>query len=103
MLAGWQYSWRVYLRDLADLETLTPTTLQDRKLLATVKRDLAVAQGIATERTLLLAGHPTQIVAGLHAVRVSLPDLAAKLARVVLALTAETPAETPETGTDHAR
>jgi hypothetical protein len=35
--------------------------------------------GIATEKTLLLAGQPTQIVAGIHEHRLALPALLAKL------------------------
>jgi cob(I)alamin adenosyltransferase len=42
----------------------------------------AIAAGVATDKVLLLAGRPTSIVAGLHAIQASLPDLARTLARV---------------------
>ena len=42
----------------------------------------AIAAGVATDKLLVLAGRPTSIVAGLHEVRHSLPQLAATLAQV---------------------
>lgn len=42
----------------------------------------SIAAGVATDKLLVLAGRPTSIVAGLHEVRHSLPQLAATLSRV---------------------
>jgi ABC-type uncharacterized transport system ATPase subunit len=42
----------------------------------------AIAMGIATEKALLLSGQPTQIVAGLHEVRVEIPALLLRLQSV---------------------
>jgi hypothetical protein len=39
----------------------------------------AITLGIATEKTLLLSGQPTQIVAGIHEHRLALPALLARL------------------------
>ena len=35
----------------------------------TQRKDLAITLGISSEKTMLLAGHPTAIVAGMHEVR----------------------------------
>ena len=45
-------------------------------------RTYAIAAGVATDKLLLLAGRPTSIVAGLHEVRHTLPQLPATLSRV---------------------
>ena len=45
-------------------------------------RNASIVMGVSTDKLQLLAGQPTQIVAGLHAHRVDLPGIAAKLARV---------------------
>ena len=42
----------------------------------------AIAAGVATDKLLVLAGRPTSIVAGLHEIRHSLPQLAATLSQV---------------------
>lgn len=42
----------------------------------------SIAAGVATDKLLVLAGRPTSIVAGLHEVRHSLPQLAATLTKV---------------------
>ena len=42
----------------------------------------SIAAGVATDKLLILAGRPTSIVAGLHEIRHSLPQLAATLSRV---------------------
>ncbi len=42
----------------------------------------SIAAGVATDKLLVLAGRPTSIVAGLHEIRSSLPQLAATLSRV---------------------
>ena len=45
-------------------------------------RNASIVMGVATDKLQLLSGQPTQIVAGLHAHRVDLAGIAAKLARV---------------------
>lgn len=45
-------------------------------------RNWAVTSAVFAEKALLFAGQPTQIVAGLHEVRVELPALMARLAEV---------------------
>lgn len=46
------------------------------------RRNYMVAAAVASEKALLFAGQPTQIVAGMHEVRVELPALMARLAEV---------------------
>lgn len=48
-------------------------------------RNYAVAAGIASEKALLFAGQPTQIVAQTHDHRLALPDLIARVGRVLQA------------------
>lgn len=84
MLAGWQDAWfRAYaeMREGDEAGTLTPGDRQR----------LAIVMGIGTERALLLSGQPTAIVANVHEVRVSMPDLLSKLAAVGRVLGADRP------------
>jgi len=46
------------------------------------RRNYMVAAAVASEKALLFAGQPTQIVAGMHEFRVELPALMARLAEV---------------------
>lgn len=52
------------------------------KLTAADRRNYAVSSAVFAEKALLFAGQPTQIVAGMHEVRVELPALMARLAEV---------------------
>ena len=45
-------------------------------------RDWSVVAGVATDKLLILNGMPTQIIGAMHEVRISLPDLASRLATV---------------------
>ena len=96
-VGGWQWSYLCSMRQLERLEAYEPTTLKDEHAIAATRRDLSVSMGIATEKTLLLSGMPTQIVAGIHEVRVSLPELAQRLAEVSRAVSAggQSGAKTP--------
>lgn len=71
MLAIWQWLYMDMARALAE-----------DNLSFTEKKNAAVAMSIATEKALILAGQPTQIIAGIHEHRHDLADIAAKLARV---------------------
>ncbi len=51
-------------------------------------RDLSVAMGVATDKTLLLAGMPTQIIVGVHEHRLQLPELLDKMRDVSARLSA---------------
>lgn len=51
------------------------------------RKNLAITMGISTEKAQLLSGQPTALVANLHEVRVSMPELVSRLrqvARVIL-------------------
>ncbi len=51
-------------------------------------RDISVAMGVATDKTLLLAGMPTQIIVGVHEHRLQLPALLDKMRDVSAKLSA---------------
>jgi len=75
LIAGQQYVFLVALQALqkgARRNTLTGMEIQR----------LATTMAIATDKTLLLSGRPTSVVAGMHQVRHALPDILAKLLRV---------------------
>ena len=76
MLAGWQW---LYFDSLVKVQ-------DDQKMSWGDRRNAAVVLGIATEKVLLLTGQPSQIVGHLHEVRISLPQLAARLADVSRAI-----------------
>lgn len=76
MLAGWQW---LYLDTLDRVQDAPQMTMSDR-------RNAAVVMGISSEKVLLLSGQPSQIVSHLHDVRVSLPEIASRLADVGRAL-----------------
>ena len=59
-------------------------------------RNWAVTSAVFAEKALLFAGQPTQIVAGMHEVRVELPALLARLAEVGTRMRALTPAGSVE-------
>ena len=73
ILAGWQW---MYLDALARVQD------DDDKISWGDRRNAAVVLGIASEKILLLNGHPTQLVGHLHEVRIDLPLLAQRLADV---------------------
>lgn len=76
IMGGWQW---LYLDSLDKLQSDPKITWSDR-------RNAAVTMGIATEKVLLLAGQPTQIVGHLHEVRAELGPLAARLLEVTKAI-----------------
>ena len=53
------------------------------------RKNLAITMGISTEKVQLLSGQPTALVANLHEVRISMPELIQKLGRVANVLEAE--------------
>ena len=57
------------------------------------RQALAITMGISTEKVQLLSGQPTALVANLHEVRVSMPDLVARLGQVARIIEAEMPGE----------
>lgn len=65
----------------------------DGKLTAGDRRNYAVSSAVFAEKALLFAGQPTQIVAGMHEVRVEMPALLAKLAEVGSRIKALGPAQ----------
>ena len=71
----WQYAALENIDALEQHKAKGTLTAGDR-------RNYIVAAAVASEKALLFAGQPTQIVAGMHEVRVALPDLLAKLAEV---------------------
>lgn len=81
LTAGWQWTYLWALSHLQDLDTHpAPTTWSERRDYASVARNLAIAMGIATDKHLLLAGQPTAIIA-VHEVRVTMTELASRLAQ----------------------
>lgn len=75
LLTSWQDAhFRAY-REMREMDEKGELKSGDR-------RNLAITMGIATEKASALAGVPTAIVANLHEVRVSLPDLLTKLTNV---------------------
>lgn len=76
LLAGWQQQAFAALDEMELRQregTLTPRD----------KKDLSIAGGIATEKALLAAEQPTEIVANLHAHRHEVGPLLERLARVM--------------------
>lgn len=57
------------------------------------RQALAITMGISTEKVQLLSGQPTQLVANLHEVRVSMPELVSRLGQVARIIEAEMPKE----------
>lgn len=53
------------------------------------RKNLAITMGISTEKVQLLSGQPTALVANLHEVRVSMPELVARLGQVARIIDAE--------------
>ncbi len=51
-------------------------------------RDFAVSMGVATDKTMILCGMPTQIVVGVHEHRLQLPELLDKMRDVSARLSA---------------
>jgi hypothetical protein len=58
---------------------------------ATKTKAYAIANGIATEKVLLLAGRPTQLSAHIHEIRPTLPEVAARLAKLAARVVSESP------------
>lgn len=90
-VGGWQHTYLLAYDQLVEAAGMSATTLKEQRDRASIQRDLAVTMGIATERVLLMTGQPTQIVGHLHEVRITLPDLAAKLAAVGQAISSTPP------------
>lgn len=79
MLTAWQsvyFDTYQEFFDKAQAGTLTPTG----------RKDLAITLGISSEKSLLLSGHPTVLVGGIHELRISLPEIAQRLAEVSRAI-----------------
>ena len=53
------------------------------------RKNLAIAMGISTEKVQLLSGQPTALVANLHEVRVSMPELVQRLGQVARIIEAD--------------
>jgi hypothetical protein len=75
LMANWQFLFLDTVDALDQARADGTLTLRDRQA-------AAITMGIATEKSLLLAGQPTQIVAGIHEHRLALPELISKLERI---------------------
>ena len=91
LLGAWQWTFLSAYDQVTELADVATPTLKERRDKAAIQRDLAVTMGISTERVLLLTGQPTQLVGHLHEVRISLPQLAARLADVSRAIVGTPP------------
>jgi hypothetical protein len=90
LLANWQYLFLDTVDALDQARAGGTLTLRDRQA-------AAITMGIATEKTLLLAGQPTSIVAGIHEHRLELPELLEKMLAVSSRLSPPPPAQRPVT------
>lgn len=75
MLATWQ---DVYYDSWSDMRSRR----RAGDLKPSERQSLTLSMAIATDKLALLSGQPTQIVANVHEVRISMPDLISKLAAV---------------------
>lgn len=102
LLGAWQWNFLSAYDQVTELASIATPTLKERRDKAAIQRDLSVTMGISTERALLLTGQATQLVGHLHEVRVSLPEIASRLAEVGKALKRPQPVEIEASDVDAA-
>lgn len=99
LLASWQMVDLKAFEHFNELADYPATSLQDRRLIASAMRDMAVTKGIATERAMDVSGQPNRPSEVISEQRLNLTFIASRLLRLASSETSSdaSPADIAET------